>query len=77
MIKIVLPFNIKILNICHNSQTIRSGIMVCISIFFCAVGLIGLNDFLEGNALNLSKFFPLFFLNAGICLFLGIVKPRN
>ena len=52
-------------------------VLVCVmTLMFFAMGVISFRDFMEGKYLGLSRFFPLLFLNAGIMVYLGTVKPR-
>lgn len=74
--KLSLPLALKIMNLSMESARFRKGICFFLAFLFCAMGVLQLIDFMEETSPGLSRFFPLFFLNAGIMVYLGSVKQR-
>lgn len=72
--KLSLPLALKIMNLSMESARFRKGICFFLAFLFCAVGVLQLIDFMEEASPGLSRFFPLFFLNAAILMYLGSVK---
>lgn len=69
----------KIIDLCFNS--VYSSVFLCalLALFFCTVGVMQLKDFIQETHFDLSAFFPLSFLVAGICLYLGyrIIRKKR
>ena len=74
--KIILPINLKIIDLCMESDIFRIGICITLALAFYASGIVQLKDFNESAERNLSRFFPLSFLSSLIFLFLAFCKRK-
>ena len=72
--KMTISLALKVFDLILESSRFRMGICFFLAVIFFAVGVVQLNDFMEGLGLSLSQFFPLSFLITGIFVFLGSKK---
>ena len=75
--KLTLPLALKIIDLCKISPFFRKGACIFFAIVFFITGLFQLKDFLKEIDSDLTQFFPLTLLAAGIFLFLGLQNQKR
>lgn len=75
--KITVPICLKIFDLGLRSTIFRKGICITLALFFGAVGILMLKDFIEETEHGLTRYFPLLFLTSGFFLFLLFWKPKK